>query len=49
MGAECFEPLWKITEIIMTFAAWLMCTTGGLIAICVFIGAINAAIKEWIE
>lgn len=49
MGAECFEPLWKITEIIMTFAAWLICTTGGLIAIYVFIEAIYMAIKELID
>ena len=49
MGAECFEPLWKITETIMEFATWLMCTIGCFVAICVFLGAICAAIKEWIE
>ena len=49
MGADIFNPLWKITEIIMTFAAWLICTTGGLVAICMFIGAIGMAIKDFID
>ena len=49
MGPEYFEPLWKITETIMAFASWLMCTIGCFVAICVFLGAIYAAIKEWIE
>lgn len=36
MGPECFAPLWKVTEMIMNLAMWIICTVtsvGILVAI----------------
>ena len=52
MGPECFEPLWKVTEMIMNLVMWIICTVasvGMLIAVFATIYYVIEAVIDEIK
>ena len=49
MGPECLAPLWKVTEMIMSLAMWIICTAASIGIIIAIFAAIFYAIQAVIE
>lgn len=49
MGPECFEPLWKFTEILITLVVWIISTVAGIGMLGATFAAIYYGIRTFID